>query len=199
MKKTQILLLIIALLGASYDGVSAAITQRIIHAGDTPLASTCTVVQTDSMELTVSACSFTTTGEAKIIDRFESVFAALGAGPVAQALRENKAEWYGSRVRVWLRDKQGNIIERSATYILPVANLITVPIGGPYFIYLVKNPGLKMEAILLSTRAPRPTNYVHYLAFEFTVPAGTTDLSGIEIEVFTVLPGFPAPKGLFEK
>ena len=199
MKKYFILLLLFVLLGSGTDWISAAMTQRIIHAGDTPLFSDCNITQTGPMELTVTPCTFTTTGEAKIVSRLDSAFALTGLGPVAEALREGKAEWHGNRVRAWLRDKNGNIIERSATYHLPVASLITVPPGDTYFVYLVKNPGLKMEAILLPANAPRPANYVHHLAFEFAVPPGTTNLSGIEIEVFTVLSGSAPTKGMFEK
>lgn len=198
--KTVILIgLLTALLLVDVGPVAAGITERIIYAGDTPLASDCQLTRTGPMELTVVPCTFTTTGQAKIMSRLDSAFALTGLGSVAQALREDKAEWHGNRVRAWLRDKNGEIIERSITYRLTTSNSMLVPVGGPYFIYLVKKSSLKMEVILLSTRAPRPANYIHILAFEFPVPLGTTNLSGIDMEVFTVKPDFPPAKSLFEK
>ena len=197
MKSVIISLLVLLLLTTSSQ---AAITQRVIYAGDTPLASTCQVTQTGPMELTVVPCTFTTTGEARILSRLDSAFALTGIGPVAKALREGKAEWHGNRVRVWLHDKDGKIIERSVTYHLTTTASIIVPPGDTYLVYLVKsNPGLKMDAILRSEAAPRPANHIHPLVFEFTVPMGTTDLSGIDIEVFTVRPGHAPPKDLFQK
>ncbi len=181
--------------------VQAAISDRVIYSGDTPLASDCKVVQTGPLELTVAPCSFTTTGQARVFGRVQSMPALIGVGPLATAVREGRAEWMqgGHRIRGWLTDKQGNIIERSVTWRLPTAAIITVTPGDTYFIYLVKKAGVTMETALLPVSSPRPTGYIHYLAFEFTVPLGTTDLSGIEIEVFTVRPDFPPAKGLFEK
>jgi len=199
MQKLWIVLLILALLGGGTDWVSAAITQRIIHAGDTPLASTCKVTQTGPMQLTLSTCSWTTTGEGKILDRFESAFAALGVGLAAQALRENKAEWHGSRVRVWLRDKQDNIIERSRTRMLSVDVVLNIVAGETWVVYLVDGLGVTMNAVLLKNKELRPAGILDYILLPFTVPVGTTNLNTINIEVFTVLPGFPAPKGMFEK
>ncbi|KKL79491.1 hypothetical protein LCGC14_2014320, partial [marine sediment metagenome] len=61
--KTLVISLLLLFLGGGYDGVSAAITERIIYAGNTPLASDCRVTQTGPMELTVMPCSWTTTGD----------------------------------------------------------------------------------------------------------------------------------------
>lgn len=200
MKKLIIGLIVSFLLGGIPD-TSAGITERVIYAGDTPLYSDCTVVQSGPLELTVPPCMFTTTGQAKIFNRLQSLPAMVGAGPLAAAVRDGKAEWMrdGLRIRAWIRDKQGKIIERAVTYQLPVASVITVPPGDTYFIYLVENPGKKMDTVLLPTNAPSPSNYVHYLAFEFTVPLGTINLSGIKIEVFTVRPSFPPARSMFEK
>ncbi|HEB26529.1 MAG TPA: hypothetical protein ENI05_01960 [Porticoccus sp.] len=197
--KALIISLLLILVGGGFDGISAAITQRIIHAGDTPLFSDCGVTQTGPMELTVTPCTFTTTGEARIASRLNSVFALTGIGPVAQALREDKAEWHGNRVRAWLRDKQGNIIEKSVTWRLPTVEIIGVTPGETYFLYLIEDVGVTMEVLLIPVSSPRPAGYIHYLAFEFTVPLGTTNLSSVDIEVFTVRPDFPPAKGLFEK
>jgi hypothetical protein len=183
------------------DGVGlGAITERIIYAGDTPLINTCTVVQSGPMELTIAPCSFTTTGQAKVFSVLESLPAQVGLGALAKALREGKAEWFkGNRVRAWLRDENGEIIERAKTRRLVVPSVLTVPDGNTYFIYLVEKVGPILEVVLLPITDPRPAEYVHYLAFEFMVPLGTTDLNGIKIEVFTVRPGHTPAKGLFKK
>ena len=201
MLKTLIISLLLLFLGAGGSWVSAAITERVIYAGDTPLTSNCRVTQTGPMELTIAPCTFTTTGEAKIFSIFESIGARLGVGRLANAIVEDRAEMVkdGMRVRGWLTDKQGNIIEKSVTWRLPTAEIITVAPGETYFIYLVKKAGATMETVLLPVSDLSPISYIHYLAFEFTVPLGTTNLGGIEIEVFTVRPDFPPTKGLFEK
>ena len=195
--------LIISLLFALFLGgvAHAAITERVIYAGPTPLASDCRVTQTGPMELTVAPCTFTTTGTARIYSILQSLVARSGVGKLAGALREGKAEWTsnGLRIRAWLRDKQGDIIERSATWILPVAESVTVIPGNTYFLYLVKKVGVTMEIKLLPVNDPMPTTYVHYIALDFTVPLGTTDLNTVKIEVYTVRPGKRPAKGLFEE
>ncbi|KKK79944.1 hypothetical protein LCGC14_2828420 [marine sediment metagenome] len=194
MKKTWVVLLFLVLLGGGYDGVSAAITQRIIYAGDTPLASTCAVTQTGPMELTISACSFTTTGRAKIVheSKVSNLQSQITAGRV-----ERMPD--GKRIRGWIHDKQGNIIEKSKTHVRNVATTVTVPGPGRWVIYLLDGPGINLDVILQLWEDPRPTKYVEYIVMPFVVPVGTTDLNTIDLEIFTVLPGFPAPKGMFEK
>ncbi len=181
--------------------VQAGIVERVIYAGDTPLFSDCSLTQTGPMELTVTPCTFATTGQARIFSRIQSLPAQAGIGALASAVRQGRAEWMhgGQRIRGWLTDKQGNIIEKSATWRLPVTNVITVIPGETYFIYLIKKAGVTMEVALIARSVPKPIGYIHYLAFEFEVPLGTTDLNSIEIEVFTVRPDFPPAKGLFEK
>lgn len=172
----------------------AALVDRVIFAGDTPLASTCTVAQTGPMELTVFPCSFTTTGQARIVSKGR-------VADLPNKIAEGRAEMMpdGKRVRGWLRDRQGNIIEKSKRLFLPTPAVTTVPTGNTYFLYLVEKAGPTLGVVLLSMSDARPEKYVHYLAFEFTVPVGTTNLSSIAIEVFTVKSGFPAPKGIFEQ
>ena len=177
----------------------ADIVDRVIYAGDTPLATDCRITQTGPMELTVEPCAFTTTGVARILGPIDSFVARTGIGSVAQALREGKAEWHRNRVRIWLQDRQGNIIERSVTYGLPVPSVITVPPGDEYYIHLEKVGGVIMKAVLVPNRHKMALATVHPLSSEITVPVGTTDLSAITVEVFTVRPDFPPAKGLFEK
>ena len=194
MKKTWIIWLILALVGGSSPGVSASITQRIIHAGDTPLASTCVVTQTAPMELTVSKCTFTTTGQAKVVDasKVPSLKNEIAAGRV-----ERMPD--GKRVRGWLRDKQGNIIDKSKTHVRNVATAVTIPGPGQWVVYLLDGPGINLDVVLQLWEDQRPTNYVEFIVMPFMVPVGTANLNQINLEVFTVLPGFPVPKGLFEK
>ena len=201
MLKTLIISLLLLSLVGQQGGLSAAVTERVIHAGDTPLFSDCMVTQTGPMELTITPCTFTTTGEARIFSAWQSIRAWIDNGPLAEAISTGRAEWMpdGRRIRGWLTDKQGNIIEKSVTWRLPTAAIITVTPGDTYFIYLVKKAGVTMETALVPVSDSSPVGYIHFLAFEFDVPAGTTDLSSIAIEVFTVRPNFPPAKGLFEK
>lgn len=179
----------------------ADITERVIYAGDTPLFSDCTVIQTALMELTINPCSYKTTGEARVFGVIESLPARVGMGPLGAAIAQGKAEWMpdGARVRVWLRDKDGVIIERAVSYRLPIAKTLSVVAGSQYMIHLVKAGGTTMDVILALGSDPRPANYVHFLTFRFTVPAGTTDLANVQIKVFTVKDGYLPKKGMFEK
>ena len=196
--KTLIISLLLLLFGGT---AQAAITERVIHAGDTPLTNSCTVVQTAPLELTVFPCTFTTTGEAKIFNVIESLLAQTGIGQLAKAIQENKAEWMpgGLRIRAWLRTEFGDVIERSVMWNLPVTSVITFTPGDTYYLYLVKKAGVTMGVIALPVTAPRPAGYIHYLAFEIVVPLGTTDLNSVNIEVFTVKPGHAPTKSLFKK
>ena len=179
----------------------ADIVDQVTYAGDTPLFTDCRIIQTGPMELTVEPCTFTTTGNAKIFDALRALPAQIGVGKLAQAIRDGKAEWMLNNlwIRAWVQDKQGNIIERSVTYHLPVAAVLTIVPGDEYYIYLQKAGGVTMVAVVVPNRHKMALATVHPLSYEITVPAGTTDLSTITIEVFTVKPDFPPRKGLFEK
>jgi len=192
--RTLIIGLLLSFLVGGATGVSAVITQRIIHAGDTPLASTCVVTQAGPMELTISKCAFTTTGQAKIVDesKVPSLKNEIAAGRV-----ERMPD--GKHVRGWLRDRQGNIIEKSKTHVRNAATTVTVPGPGWWVIYLLDGPGVNLDVVLQLWEDPRPANFVEYIVMPFVVPVGTANLNQVDLEVFTVLPGFPAPKGLFEK
>ena len=197
--KILIVALLLLLLGGGTDWVSAGITERVIYAGDTPLASDCQVTQTGFMELTVMPCFWTTTGEAKILGPIASFVAATGIGLVAQALREGKAEWHHNRVRVWFRDKHGNIIERSVTYQVTPKVVLTMVAGQKYVVYMLRGLGQTMNIALMDPADPLPSTFINYLVFAFDVPFGTIDLSTVTLEVFTVRPHFPPAKSLFEK
>ena len=183
------------------SSTQAGISERIIYAVDTLLASTCTITQTGPMELTILPCTFTTTGDSKILSVFNSLPAHTGLGELARAIRQGKAQWTpgGLRLRVWFQDKQGKVIEKSVTYHLLTTNTITVSPGNTYFIYLIKTARTTMKAWLVLESEPRPTGYINDLVSEFTVPLATTNLTNIEIKVFTVRPDFPPAKGMFEK
>ncbi|KKL90961.1 hypothetical protein LCGC14_1899480 [marine sediment metagenome] len=196
--KILVLLLLLLFLPGGGTGVFAAITERVIYAGDTPLASDCQVTQTGFMELTVMPCFWTTTGEAKILGPIASFVAATGIGLVAQALREGKAEWHHNRVRVWFRDKHGNIIERSVTYQVGQGSADHNSRTEVQSLH-VDGPGNTMTIFLMDPIDPLPFGFINYLIFKFDVPFGTIDLSTVTLEVFTVRPHFPPAKSLFEK
>ncbi|KKM22845.1 hypothetical protein LCGC14_1621180 [marine sediment metagenome] len=189
--KTFIAILIALFLGGS---AQAAITERVIYAGDTPLASDCQVTQTGLMELTVMPCFWTTTGQARIVPK-EKVLNLTGA--ISRGDVEMLPD--GKRVRGWLIDKQGNIIERSATYRVTPKAVLTITAGQKYVVYMLQGPGQTINIALMDPADRRPNTFIDYLVFNFNVPAGTTDLSAVAIEVFTVRPNFPPAKGLFEK
>ena len=192
--KTLVISLLLLFLGGGFDGVSAAITERIIYAGNTPLASDCRVTQTGPMELTVMPCSWTITGEARIVPR-EKVPDLQGA--IARGEVELMPD--GKRVRGWLKNKNGSYIRKQATYqVIPKA-VLTIVAGQKYVVYMLQGPGQTMNIALMDPEDPRPSTFINYLVFQFVVPAGTTDLGTITLEVFTVRPDFPPAKGLFEK
>ncbi len=201
MLKTLIISLSLLFIGAGGSWVSAAITERVIYAGDTPLASDCRVMQTGPMELTIMPCFWTTTGEARIFSAWQSIRAWIDNGPLAEAISTGRAEWMpdGRRIRGWLTDKQGNIIERSKTYWVVPKAVLTIVAGQKYIVYMLKGLGQTMNIALMNPSDPSPETVINYLIFKFDVPAGTTDLSTITLEVFTVRPNLPPRKGLFEK
>ena len=172
----------------------AGIVDRVIYAGDTPLASDCRVTQTGPMELTVMPCSWTITGEARIVPK-EKVPDLKGA----MARGEVEMMPDGKRVRGWLKNRNGSFVRKRQTYrVIPKA-VLTITAGQKYVIYMLKGPGQTMNIALMDPEDPRPDTFIDYLIFEFDVPAGTTDLSTIILEVFTVRPNFAPRKGLFEK
>lgn len=203
MKAFVVGLLIVLFFGGLPEGISAAITERVIYAGDTPLESDCQVTQTGPMEITVMPCFWTTTGEARILTPsiIEWAAAKLGQGAFGRAIGQNRAEWMpdNKRIRGWLVDSQGNIIERSVTYRLGQLAVLTITAGQKYRAYMVDGPGNTMTIFLMDPIDPLPFGFINYLIFKFDVPAGTTDLSTVTLEVFTVRPDFPPAKGLFEK
>ena len=181
--------------------IQARITKRVIHAGDTPLFSDCTVTQTGPMQLTVKPCTFVTTGRAKIFDVIRALPAQIGVGELAKALREDKAEWMpdGLRVRGWIQDEKGKIIDKSTSYHLLTKGVINITTPGVYVILLMKSSGFNMDVVLASSYSPSMVNYVHILALEFDVPLGTINLSDVDIILYTVKPGHRPKKGIFEQ
>lgn len=170
------------------------IQQRIQYAGDTPLASTLSIEETGAMQLTVRAGSFTTTGEARIVNAssVEDPDALVAAG---------KAEWLpdNKRLRIWLIDQNGNFIEKSASHILSNDVIFNISSDSTddklYSIEfgLYNNlPDVLCRSQLAGegiTQAPVGWETVQQLS-EFIIPANTTNLANIIINVYTVLPGF---------
>ncbi len=191
---------LLLLFGLSAGTATADIVITTIYAGPTPLKSDCPVTQTGPMELTVSRCSWTTTGTARVFSRIKSLPAQIGLGDLGQALREGKAEWLPGhqRVRAWLRDDQGNIIDRSRTRVLPGPAVLAI-VPGNWVVYMVDGAGATMDLMLRSLEDTQPPGMIDYLILSLNVPPGTTDLSTVKIEVFKVLSGSAPDKGTFEK
>lgn len=170
---------------------------QTIHAGDTPLACTLTVAQTGPMALTVRAGHFTTTGEARIALAGE-------AGDADALVAAGRAEWLpdGAHLRLWLLGPDGQPLARSATHTLAAEAVLPLsadPTSDK--LYLVElglangTPDVLCRSQLAGEALPAPPagwTPLHWLAGPFVVPPGTTDLAGLPIPVFTVLPGFPA-------
>jgi len=171
------------------------IIQRIIHAGDTPLFSDFTVAQTGPMQLTISGGEFQITGQARVID--------LGKVPNA-FFTDGRAELMpdGKRARVWLQDKiTKQIMDKSKRRTVAGQTLINViahPTMKKTYQIDLRSPSdtvmlVQVQSWLEGQPIPKTSDLTHILAFPFIVPPGTTDLTGIDIEVFTVLTGFPPP------
>lgn len=173
---------------------------RAIYAGDTPLVCTLRVAQTGPMELTVQAGSFTTTGEARILDATE--IAQMRLDPAA-LIAAGKAEWLpdGVRLRVWLQDAQGQPILRSATYTLAVDVAFTLTADPTSVKTYVVELGLLAEVTEVLCRSQLageaqpavPAGWIplHWLAGPVIIPPGTLALDALDIPALTVLPGFP--------
>jgi len=167
---------------------------RIIYAGDTPLFSDFTVTQTGPMQLTISGGDFWITGQARIVDKHKVPSDFFDDGR-AERMPD------GKRVRVWLQDKQTKqIMDKSKRRKIvgqTVVNITSHPTKTKeYRIDLESPTDIVMQIKIKSWLENQPVdkygpNYTHFIVLPFTIPAGTTDLSGIDIEVFTVLPGFP--------
>lgn len=191
MKKVIISLVFWFLFAASGQ---ARIVERTIYAGDTPLRSDCTVSQSGPMELTIVPCFWTITGQAKIVDRGKV------SGLEGRTLRgEVEMMADGKRVRGWMKREDGTVVRKSVKYRLALMSVFSITAGGRYVLYMVNTVGQAMNVVLMSADDPRPATFIDYLVFPFDVPAGTTDLTTIDMEVFTVKPGFPLPKDIFTR
>ena len=173
-----------------------------IYAGDTPLLSTIAVEQTGSMQLTIRAGYFRSTGQARILD------AAQKPG-LSDLIAANKAEMMpdGRRVRVWLQDANGNPIDKSKTYTLAadvVLEIVSDPIYDTLYEIDLISDGAATKILMQSklddgiedyADYPAGWSRVHDLIYKFRVPAGAADISGIDIFVLEVRPGFPPGTG----
>ena len=213
MKKTWIILLFLAILGGHPEGIRAAITQRIIHAGDTPLFSDCVVTQTAPLTLRIETCMWRTTGQARIVDAAKVVgiladknlldeSSRIRSGLKELNLRVDAGEMEympdGKRIRGWLKNKDGSFVGKSENRVLTPITIVWPADGQTHLVYLVGGPGATMQAELALHGETQPAGFIDFLIFETLVPVGATDFV-TDVEVFTVLPGFPAPKGMFEK
>jgi len=170
------------------------ITERIIHAGNTPLFSNFTVTQTGPMQLTVSGGDFQITGQASIMKRGEVPPAFFTDGR-AELMPD------GVRARVWHQDKVTKVIKdrskRRTIVESTVVNILSHPTKArAYEVNLLSPSDILMQIQVDSwledqPDVPQSPNYTHILVFRFVVPPATTNLSGIDIRVLKVLPGFP--------
>lgn len=172
-----------------------SIVERAIYAGDTPLFSDFTVAQTGPMQLTISSGDFQITGHAKILEK-EKVPAAF--------LTDGRAEMMpdGKRVRAWLQDKATKEIKnkskRRTLVGQTVIDVVSHPSENKNYRVDLRSPSdmvmlIQVQSWLEDQAVPVTNDLTHVLVFPFVVPSGTTDLIGITIQVFRVLPGFPAP------
>lgn len=171
----------------------------LIYAGDTPLASTIVVEQTGSMELTIRAGSFTTTGQARIVSPNENT-----ADILATKIAANEAELLADgRVRVWLSNPEGVFLKPE---IITLASDEIVAIQPDLIMnkFCSIELGLLEEVpeILVRYRLDNGLEYpdyptgwitIHPLVLEFMISPGQTELG--DIYVLTVLPGFPPGTG----
>lgn len=171
-----------------------------IYAGDTPLACSITVEQTGPMQLTVRAGSFTTTGHALIRDYDPTLHDPLLAAGKAEKLPDLK------RLRIWIQNASGTPIEQAATYVLAadqIVDLTSDPVFPVAYALDLMSDGVAMQVLVkrrivgIGEYGGQPPGWrtVHALAFEFMLPPGTTDISGVEIFALTVHPGFPPGTG----
>ena len=149
--------------------IKSEVGRGLIYAGDTSLNITIKVEQTGPMQLTVRAGSFTSTGQR----------------------RKNK----DGEFLPW--------IEEPKTYTLAadqVLNLMSNPDFDKYHDIDLVSDGIAVDVLARSKLndgieelATYPVGWkqVHDLILPFIVPAGTTNLAGVDIYVWTVLPGFP--------
>ncbi len=176
---------------------NAQIVNRSIYARETSLASTCLAILTGPMQITIPACSFTTTGQARVLSQTDS-----NRDQLEDLLSKNMAEKTSDgRIRVWLQKKDGTVEDRSRTVTLS-ANVIQtiVPLAADTYYRAALGIEAGMANILWQSSTDQRTwlptppaswSLIHILIFPFLVPAGDTSLFNNRIEVFTVLLGFP--------
>ena len=179
------------------SSAQADIVDRVIHAGETPLASSCTVSLTGPMQLTISGCSFTTTGY------YHTVPANKAPANVHGLIASGKAEKLADgRIKVWLQNKDGTVFEKSRTIILSSDVAINIPIlpeAAWHRITLGVSASVGSVVAQSWTATTRrwlpdpPVGWepIHILMLEFLVPAFQNNLNNITIQAIKILPGFP--------
>lgn len=145
--------------------IKSELYRGLIYAGKTPLSMTIKIEQTASMQLTVRAGSFTSTGQwlPCIVESKTYVLATdqvlnLTSDPDFSKHYDIDLMSDGVTTDILVRSKLADNIEEWSPY-------------------------------------PAGWTRVHDLVLPFTVPAGTTDLVNVDIYVWTVLPGFPPRTG----
>ena len=176
--------------------IVSEVNRGLIYAGDTPLASTLVVEQTGPLQLGVRAGSFTTTGQARIRSYVPANHDAMIAAGRGELLAE------GNRVRGWIQDKTGALVDKAETYTLTSDTVITLtsdPTRPVAYRLDLLGQGTTAEVFVRRKvidveqyPAPPPgRKTLQTLVFEFIVPPGAVNITPIDIYAFVVRPGFP--------
>lgn len=171
--------------------------ERVIYAGETPLASSIRVAVAGPRALVVRAGVWTTTGQARVVACTAANRAALAALVAADG-----AEWLADGVwaRVWQCDAAGQIVERARTYQLAGEVVLALPPPAAVPRWARGELGLLGETVTarLAVRgagepyaAPAGWRLVAVLVEEFALPAGAADLAALQPVALAVRPGFP--------
>tara|TARA_Y100000310_G_C20702209_1_gene830953 strand:- start:919 stop:1455 length:537 start_codon:yes stop_codon:yes gene_type:complete len=169
------------------------IIHKITYAGDTPLFSDFIVTQTGPMQLTISGGIFQITGQARILDK-KKIPPAFFQDGRAELMPD------GKRARVWLQNKiTKQIKDKSKRRTIvgnTVVNIVAHSTKDKYYQIDLRSPSdtvmlVDVNSWFSNVRKNITPDLTHTLVFPFLVPVGTTDLSGIDIKCFKVLPGFP--------
>lgn len=176
--------------------VTSRVHRGLIYAGDTPLACDIVAEQTGPMQITIRAGSFTTTGQALIRPYDPATHDEMTVRGDAELLPDRK------RVRVWLQGADGIPVDKATTYTLAtdqVIDLTSDPLTPVAYDIDLISDGAQADVLVKRRRVgaeqygdpPAGWTKVHELLFEFVLPAGTVDITAVDIYALSVKPGFP--------
>lgn len=176
----------------------------LIYAGDTPLACDINIQQSGPMQLVAKAGSFTTTGQAKIIDPKEPKNKTKLAKLNNLKTKGHAEDLPDGRMRVWMQREDGSLVDKCKTCSCLSDTVINIPLAAMdkyYRVDLGEIGGVSSVILREVSRLHDPVDappvgwsYVHMLTLPFKVPGGTIDLSTIDIYYLKVIPRFPIEK-----